>query len=137
MGTHAHPVGVRRPLCLPGPQLAAGRREPCSVTASRSWRVREDIELDVEAYRIDKITRGQRPFQKHQLGELEATRAQGESRVEAGTIMVRTAQPLGNLAWPSCSNRSRPTAWRPGTSSTLTSQGGPGFPVLRLPAACR
>ncbi len=59
--------------------------------------LREDIELDVEAYRVDKITR-KADFQKHQPVTLEVTARKESRRVEAGTLLVRTAQPLGSLA---------------------------------------
>src|SRR5262249_32569393 len=60
--------------------------------------LREDIELDVEAYRIDKVARSARPFQKHNLVTAQATpRAEGR-RVPAGTILIKTKQPLGTLA---------------------------------------
>jgi dipeptidyl aminopeptidase/acylaminoacyl peptidase len=60
--------------------------------------LREDIELDVEAYRIDKISRAERPFQKHHLVKVDATAHKESRRVPAGTILVRTAQALGTLA---------------------------------------
>jgi dipeptidyl aminopeptidase/acylaminoacyl peptidase len=59
--------------------------------------LREDIELDVETYRIEKITRT-RAFQKHQPVTLEVGSRKESKRMEAGTILVRTAQPLGSLA---------------------------------------
>jgi dipeptidyl aminopeptidase/acylaminoacyl peptidase len=59
--------------------------------------LREDIELDVEVCQIKSITR-QRDFQKHQPVALEVTPRKESRRVPAGTIVVRTAQPLGQLA---------------------------------------
>jgi dipeptidyl-peptidase 4 len=59
--------------------------------------LREDIELDLETYRIDKVAHAVE-FQKHQPVTLEATVRKDSRRVEAGTILVRTAQPLGSLA---------------------------------------
>ncbi len=59
--------------------------------------LREDVELDVEVYRIDAVKRT-RDFQKHQPVELDATARKESRRVEAGTILVRTGQPLGSLA---------------------------------------
>ncbi|HKB41446.1 MAG TPA: DPP IV N-terminal domain-containing protein, partial [Gemmataceae bacterium] len=60
--------------------------------------LREDIELDVEVYRINKVSHALRPFQKHNLASVEATARKETRRVAAGTILVRTAQPLGTLA---------------------------------------
>jgi dipeptidyl aminopeptidase/acylaminoacyl peptidase len=59
--------------------------------------LREDVEMDVEAYRIDRIKRAP-AFQKHPLVSVEASARKESRRVEAGTIVVRTGQALGNLA---------------------------------------
>jgi dipeptidyl aminopeptidase/acylaminoacyl peptidase len=59
--------------------------------------LREDVELDVEVYRIDHITLA-KPFQKHSLVSLEATPRLSTRRLPAGTILVRAAQRLGTLA---------------------------------------
>jgi dipeptidyl-peptidase-4 len=96
--------------------------------------LREDIELNVEAYRIEKVNRAERPFQKHHLVKVEAAVRKKTRRVSAGTILVRTAQPLGTLAayllepqaedglctWNFFDNRLKE---------------GQDFPVLRLPHA--
>jgi dipeptidyl aminopeptidase/acylaminoacyl peptidase len=59
--------------------------------------LREDIELDLEIYRVDKITK--RVFyQKRQLVEVGASARKEARRIPAGTILVRTEQPLGHLA---------------------------------------
>ena len=60
--------------------------------------LREDLDLDVTAYRVDEITKAERPFQGHALVSLKATAGKESRRVEAGTIVVRTNQPLGALA---------------------------------------
>src|SRR5207245_7261389 len=64
---------------------------------STGGELRGDVELEVEAYRIDKVARA-RDFQKHQPVELDATARKETRRVAAGTILVRTGQPLGSLA---------------------------------------
>ncbi len=95
--------------------------------------LREDIELDVEAYRIDKVTRA-REFQKHQPVELEATARKEARRVAAGTILVRTAQPLGSLAAYLLEPQSADglVTWN---FFDAEIKEGKDFPVLRLPAA--
>ncbi len=60
--------------------------------------LREDIELDLEVYRLDKIERSLREFQKHNLTLAEASMRKVKRMVKAGTILVRTGQPLGSLA---------------------------------------
>ena len=82
--------------------------------------LREDIELDVEAYRVEEV--GKPALAR--LGSAGPARAaasrprQESRRVPAGTLMVRTAQPLGNLA-VYLLEPARRTAWPPGSSSTV------------------
>jgi len=59
--------------------------------------LREDIELDVEAYRIDQVIRTP-AFQSHRPVLLACSKHKDSRRVPAGTVLVRTAQPLGSLA---------------------------------------
>jgi dipeptidyl aminopeptidase/acylaminoacyl peptidase len=60
--------------------------------------LREDIELEVEASRIGKVTHAEREFQGHKLASLEVEREPRQRQFSAGTLVVRTAQPLGRLA---------------------------------------
>jgi dipeptidyl aminopeptidase/acylaminoacyl peptidase len=60
--------------------------------------LREDIELDVEVYTVNAVSRAERPFQGHNLATVEVGAADASRWYEAGTIVVRTAQDLGNLA---------------------------------------
>jgi dipeptidyl aminopeptidase/acylaminoacyl peptidase len=60
--------------------------------------LREDIVLDVQVYRIDKVARAARTYQKHNAVTVEATPRKDSRRVPAGTVLVRTGQPLGTLA---------------------------------------
>src|SRR5262249_17724465 len=59
-----------------------------------------DIELPAEVYRIDRIDRNQRPssWEKLSVTNLEATARKETRKIPAGTIVVKTAQPLGSLA---------------------------------------
>ncbi len=95
--------------------------------------LREDIDLDVEIYKIDQLSRG-RDFQQHQPIEIEATVRKESRRFDAGTIIVRTGQPLGALAV---------TLLEPQSSDGLATWNffddelkvSDDFPVLRLPSA--
>jgi dipeptidyl-peptidase 4 len=60
--------------------------------------LREDVELEVTAYRIQTVTRAMRPFQGHMLVTVRAEPRQQVQRLNAGSYIVRTAQPLGALA---------------------------------------
>ncbi len=59
--------------------------------------LREDIELDIEIYRIDKVVKKE-IYQKRQLIEVEASARKESRRIAAGTSLVRTTQTLGILA---------------------------------------
>jgi dipeptidyl aminopeptidase/acylaminoacyl peptidase len=60
--------------------------------------LREDLELDLETYRVTELTRGETAYQKHRPVRLEVAKEKLARRVPAGTFLVRTAQPLGRLA---------------------------------------
>ncbi|MFO0888370.1 MAG: DPP IV N-terminal domain-containing protein [Isosphaeraceae bacterium] len=94
--------------------------------------LREDVMLDVQVYRIDELgkrpSRGWDPFE---MQELHVTPRAESRRVPAGSLLVKTAQPLGHLAVYLLEPRSEDglAAWRllPGLKA------GSDFPVLRLP----
>ncbi len=60
--------------------------------------LREDIDLAVEVYRVDKLSKADRAFQKHNLVAVQTAPRTETRRFNAGTILVRTNQPLGTLA---------------------------------------
>ncbi|QEL20029.1 DPP IV N-terminal domain-containing protein [Limnoglobus roseus] len=60
--------------------------------------LREDIDLDLEAYRVTEASAAAEAFQKHKTRQLEVTREKVARRVPPNTFVVRTAQPLGRLA---------------------------------------
>jgi dipeptidyl-peptidase-4 len=94
---------------------------------------REDIELDVEVYKIDDIARAP-AFQKHTLVTLQASMRNDSRRIPAGTILVRTAQPLGNLAAYLLEPQAADGLATWNFFDTVLVQ-GQDFPVLRLPGA--
>ncbi len=59
--------------------------------------LREDIELDVEIYKIDKVNK-RAIYQKRQLIDVDASPRKEAQRIAAGTLVVKTHQPLGTLA---------------------------------------
>jgi dipeptidyl aminopeptidase/acylaminoacyl peptidase len=97
MGGAEPTLSVRRPYAYLFPAKLAGIVEILQRHGIAVEELREDVELDLEAYRVDKVTR-EREFQKHQPVTLDATARKETRRVEAGTILVRTGQPLGSLA---------------------------------------
>jgi dipeptidyl-peptidase-4 len=60
--------------------------------------LREDIELDVTAFRVEKVNRAGREYQGHRAVNPTIVSRDESQRVPAGTILVRTSQPLGTLA---------------------------------------
>ena len=84
---------------LPGPGLVQrGDRELCKRHGLDVQELREDIELDLEVYKIDAIEKSPRRFEGHNMVELKVSPRREARMVPAGTLMVRTAQPLGTLA---------------------------------------
>ncbi len=91
----------------------------------------EDIELDIEAYLVTSVDSAARLFQKHNLVTVEGKQHSGRRMIPAGTVVVKTAQPLGEV-----------TAYllEPQAEDGLTTWGffnngllpGKDFPVLRL-----
>ncbi len=59
--------------------------------------LREDIELDIEAYRVDDVERAEQAFQNHRMVSLKVTAHEEARQVPAGTIVVRTSQTLQPL----------------------------------------
>ncbi|MGE3109344.1 MAG: DPP IV N-terminal domain-containing protein [Phycisphaerales bacterium] len=60
--------------------------------------LREDLELDAEALIVESVSKAMRPFQGHDLMDVKTSTAAKRMRARAGMFVVRTAQPLGNLA---------------------------------------
>jgi dipeptidyl aminopeptidase/acylaminoacyl peptidase len=94
--------------------------------------LREDIELDVEVYKVEEVgKKASSGWDRNDLLEFRVTPRQEARRIVAGTLLVRTAQPLGNLAVYLLEPRSEDglAAWKFFDGVT----GGIDFPVLRLP----
>ena len=96
--------------------------------------LREDIELDVEVYKLDAVEKSPRRFEGHQAVELTRDPAPAARMVPAGTLVVKTAQPLGHLAVVLLEPRSEDGL---ATWNVLDAglKAGGDFPVLRLPKA--
>jgi dipeptidyl-peptidase 4 len=94
--------------------------------------LREDIELDLQVYKIEKFAKADRAFQKHNLADVNVERRDEKRKVPAGTVLIRTDQKLGNLAAYLLEPRAEDglTAWNFFDSALVT---GKDFPVVRLP----
>jgi dipeptidyl-peptidase 4 len=94
--------------------------------------LREDIELDLEVYKVDAIERSSRRNEGHNVVNLKVSPRKESRRVLAGTLLVRTAQPLGTLAVTLLEPRSEDglATWNFFDSEIMD---GGDFPVSRLP----
>jgi dipeptidyl aminopeptidase/acylaminoacyl peptidase len=95
--------------------------------------LREDIELDLEAYKISEIgSRDSGGWNQQGLVDLKVEPRQEVQRISAGTLIVKTAQPLGNLIVYLLEPRSSDglAAWKFFSDGLAP---GADFPVLRLP----
>lgn len=90
-----------------------------------------EAELDVEVYRVDKVSRAPSPFQKHRLVTVDATSRPLRRSVPAGTVVVRADQKLGTLAVFLLEPQSEDglTTWNFFDEGLAE---GSDFPVLRL-----
>src|SRR5262249_5035948 len=96
--------------------------------------IREDIELDVTAFRVENVNRAERVYQGHRTVAPTVTPRNEVRRVSAGTILVRTGQPLGTPA----ALRLDPRAEDGLTTWNFFDDGlndGQDAPVFALPAA--
>ncbi len=93
--------------------------------------LREDIELDLEVYKIDALEKSPRRSEGHNMMELTVSSRREARMVPAGTVMVRTAQPLGTLAVYLLEPRSEDSlaAWN---FFDAELKPGDNFPVSRL-----
>ena len=129
-------VVVQRPFAYLFPASFTGRRRDAAAARHHVEELREDIELDVEVYKVEKLTKAERVFQKHNLVTVEVARRDETRKMNAGMVVVRTDQPLGTLA----AYLLEPQAEDGLTTWNFFDQAlgeGKDFPVLRLPKTCR
>jgi hypothetical protein len=95
-----------------------------------------EAELDLQVYRVEKLTKAERVFQKHNLVTVEVARRNEKQKVPVGTVVVRTDQKLGTLAAYLLEPQAEDglTAWN--FFDTALAE-GKDFPVVRLPRAAR
>ncbi|MBK8148841.1 MAG: M14 family metallopeptidase [Acidobacteria bacterium] len=58
-----------------------------------------ELETEVEAFTVESFEKSKRPFQGHNAMTVKGSYATETVKFPAGTIVVRTAQPLGRLAF--------------------------------------
>jgi dipeptidyl-peptidase 4 len=88
---------VRRPFAYTYPSDLAWLTELLQRHGVEVEEFREDLEVDVETYTLTKIERAERAFQGHKIVAVDVAAEEGSQRINAGTMLVRTGQDLGNL----------------------------------------
>ncbi len=92
-------LSVERPWAYLIPTELEGIAQHLQRHGVEVLEVREGMELDAQAYRIDEIRKAERAFQGHRMVDISrVTPVMRGVRVEPGWFMVRTKQDLGNLA---------------------------------------
>ena len=124
-------MSVRRPYAYLFPASCKNALEALQRHGIAVEELREDIELDLEIYRIGKVNK-KAFFQKRQLIEVEATPRKESRRMTAGAIVVKTHQPLSTLAAYLLEPQAEDglCAW---SFFEDTVREGADYPVVRLP----
>lgn len=92
-------LSVVRPYAYLYPPALKSATETLQRQGVNVEELREDIELDVESYALDKLTRAMpAPYLRDGLLRAETKLNRGARRIPAGTLVVRTGQSLGTLA---------------------------------------
>ena len=125
-------VVVQRPYAYLFPASFTGAVETLQRHGITVEELREDIELDLQVYKVEKLTRAERVFQKHNLVTVEVARRDETRKVNAGMVVVRTDQKLGTLAAYLLEPQAEDglTAWNFFDQALGE---GKDFPVARLP----
>ena len=91
------------------------------------------MRLSVEVFRIDSTTVSERPFQQHNERTLFGRYRQDSRELPAGTVVVRTAQPLGRLTFKLLEPRSSDGFLNWNVLDSLL-EGATEYPILRAVA---
>src|SRR5262249_30834260 len=123
---------VQRPFAYLLPASLTGAIETLQRHGITVEELREDIELDLQVYKVEKVTRADSVFQKHILVTVEVARRDETRKVNAGMVVIRTDQKLGTLAAYLLEPQAEDglTAW---TFFAAVLGEGRDFPVVRLP----
>jgi hypothetical protein len=97
LGVARPTLSVRRPHAYLFPASWVKVTENLQLHGIAVEELSEPAELDLEVYRIDKVNK-KAIYQKRQLVAVDATARDEKRRTPAGTVVVRTTQPLGALA---------------------------------------
>jgi dipeptidyl-peptidase 4 len=121
---------VQRPFAYLVPASFTGAVETLQRHGIEVEELRAEAEVACQVYTVEKATRAERAFQKHNLMTTEVTRRDETRKVPVGTRVVRTGQRLGTLASYLLEPQAEDglTAWN--VFDPLA--GGKDFPVVRV-----
>ncbi|WP_422929811.1 M14 family metallopeptidase [Singulisphaera sp. PoT] len=124
---------VRRPYAYLIPSAHRNVIDTLRAHGIRLERLGDEADLEVERYRVDSSTKSTRLFEGHNTMDVAVTARAQVEHVPSGTIVVRTAQPLGSLAVYLLEPHSDDglTTWN---FFDVALAVGKDFPVLRIPA---
>ncbi|MBO0698155.1 MAG: DPP IV N-terminal domain-containing protein [Zavarzinella sp.] len=122
---------VKRPPAYLFPATFTGAIETLQRHGITVEELREDVELDLQVYKVEKVTKAERTFQKHAEVTVEVRSRDEKRKVPAGMVLVRTDQKLGNLAAYLLEPRAEDglTTWNFFDAGLAD---GKDFPVLRV-----
>src|SRR5438552_2257010 len=89
---------AERPSAYLIPKESSAGAEVLRLHGVKVEELREEMELEVQAYQVTAVDQVARPFQKHQSVTVEVKPRTVKQKLPAGTLIVKTAQPLGILA---------------------------------------
>ncbi len=89
---------VRRPRAYLLPPEFTAARETLQRHGVKVEELLEDIDLDYQGFSVLNVKREPRPYQNRTLVTVAGMWHDREGRIPAGTLVVKTAQPLGKLA---------------------------------------
>ena len=90
---------ARVPVAYFVPPEAEGVLAKLEAHGVRHETLARPIRLSVQVFRIDSTTVAQRPFQQHSERTVFGRYRMASRELPAGTVVVRTDQPLGRLAF--------------------------------------
>ncbi len=97
-GKYESTLGVTRPYAYLLPFELSRVADRLRMHGLQLEQLTEDVQLEVEVYRAEKLTQAARPFQGHRTVVAEVNTRVEQRKLPAGTYVVRTAQPLGTLS---------------------------------------
>jgi dipeptidyl-peptidase 4 len=91
-------LSVTRPFAYVVPQRLTGVHDRLKLHGISVSVLKQDLNIEVEIYRVDELERAQQEYEGHRLVSLKVTPRTELRTIKAGTPLVRTGQPLGTFA---------------------------------------